>query len=83
MKKKQNLFTVNHAQSLTYSLIWVPKSTILLKKYSVFNRLPLDFVSDKLEDAPADFAYSNRTAKITYKETGLDSIWIFQDPIIY
>lgn len=32
--------------------------------------LPLDFVFGKVEAAPAHFAYSNRTAKITGKEAG-------------
>lgn len=44
---------------------------------------PLDFVSDKVKDALADFTQSNRTAKITDKKAGPDSICIFQDLVIY
>lgn len=49
----------------------------------MFNRLPLDFVSDKVKDIPTDFAYSNKTVTITDKEAGPDFVWIFQDLAIY
>jgi hypothetical protein len=41
------------------------------------------FSSDTVENSSVDFAYSNRNAKITDKEAGLDLIGVFPDLVPY